>query len=222
MPRIFILENVKGLTTHDSGNTFSIIQEQLSSLQDYTVEYLEFNTRNFGIPQNRPRIYIVGQLKQHARDITMRPINMPPITQLLDPNAPRDELTENMQNVVLNRLGRVKDLDQGANYIINVACSVNGFGSAMKEISPCLLAGAAKYYTTLYNRFLTTRELYRLQGFPEEFQLPANVPEKELNAAAGNAMSVNVLYYLLQGLLRKGVPMKRGSRPPSTPRQYGV
>jgi DNA (cytosine-5)-methyltransferase 1 len=60
-PRLLLLENVKGLLSHDGGRTLAII---LSSLQDvgYKLEWEVLNSKNFGVPQNRERIFIVGHL----------------------------------------------------------------------------------------------------------------------------------------------------------------
>ena len=58
-PKAFLLENVKRLTTHDSGRTFRIILETLKQL-GYTVYFKVLNTLDFGLPQKRERIYIVG------------------------------------------------------------------------------------------------------------------------------------------------------------------
>jgi DNA (cytosine-5)-methyltransferase 1 len=60
-PRYFILENVKGLLSHDKGRTFRIIIETLVEL-GYCVEWQLLNSKDFGIPQNRERVYIVGHL----------------------------------------------------------------------------------------------------------------------------------------------------------------
>ena len=56
-----VLENVKGLLSHDGRRTFSIMYKILTDL-GYTVEYEVLNTRNYGIPQNRERVFIVGYL----------------------------------------------------------------------------------------------------------------------------------------------------------------
>ena len=61
-PKAFLLENVKGLVSHDKGNTFKVILETLNEL-GYDVHYKILNTKDFNIPQNRERIYIVGFLK---------------------------------------------------------------------------------------------------------------------------------------------------------------
>ena len=60
-PRNFILENVKGLLSHDSGNTFKTIITTLAEL-GYCVEWQVLNAKNFGVPQNRERVFIVGHL----------------------------------------------------------------------------------------------------------------------------------------------------------------
>ena len=62
-PNGFILENVRGLTTHDKGGTFKTIINSLEAL-GYKIEYRLMNTSNFNVPQNRVRIYIVGVLEQ--------------------------------------------------------------------------------------------------------------------------------------------------------------
>ena len=59
MPSFFLLENVRGLTTHDQGRTFKTIQDHLKKL-GYHLHYLLLNSSNFGVPQNRVRIYILG------------------------------------------------------------------------------------------------------------------------------------------------------------------
>ena len=58
----FLLENVKGLLSHDNGRTFATIYGVLADL-DYTIECELLNTRNFSCPQNRERIYIVGRFR---------------------------------------------------------------------------------------------------------------------------------------------------------------
>lgn len=62
-PKAFLLENVRGLTSHDQGRTFKTIIDRLQNL-NYGVSYLILNSSNFGIPQNRVRVYILGLYNQ--------------------------------------------------------------------------------------------------------------------------------------------------------------
>lgn len=61
-PRILFLENVKGLLSHDKGRTFRIILSTLDEL-GYNVEWQLLNSKNFGVPQNRERVFIIGHLR---------------------------------------------------------------------------------------------------------------------------------------------------------------
>lgn len=65
-PPYFLLENVRGLVTHDKGRTFKTIKESLENL-GYSVDYLLLNSSNYGVPQNRVRIYILGVLNQKIK-----------------------------------------------------------------------------------------------------------------------------------------------------------
>lgn len=61
-PRLLFLENVKGLLNHDRGNTFETILSALDEL-GYDVEWQALNSKNFGVPQNRERVFIIGHLR---------------------------------------------------------------------------------------------------------------------------------------------------------------
>lgn len=61
-PRYLFLENVKGLLNHDRGNTFEVILSALDEL-GYNVEWQVLNSKNFGVPQNRERVFIIGHLR---------------------------------------------------------------------------------------------------------------------------------------------------------------
>ena len=65
-PKHFILENVRGLLSHDSGRTFQTILKVLSDI-GYLVQWEVCNSKNYGVPQNRERVYIVGHLRGGSR-----------------------------------------------------------------------------------------------------------------------------------------------------------
>lgn len=62
-PRVFIFENVKGLINHDNGNTWRVIQDVFEDL-GYDIHHQVLNSRDYGIPQNRERIFVVGFRKK--------------------------------------------------------------------------------------------------------------------------------------------------------------
>ena len=65
-PRLLLLENVKGLLSHDNGNTFRTIISTLDEL-GYDLQWQVLNSKNFGVPQNRERVFIVGHLRGTSR-----------------------------------------------------------------------------------------------------------------------------------------------------------
>ena len=65
-PRLLVLENVKGLLSHDKGNTFYTILTTLDEL-GYDLQWQVLNSKNFGVPQNRERVFIVGHLRGTSR-----------------------------------------------------------------------------------------------------------------------------------------------------------
>ena len=101
-PRILFLENVKGLLSHDKGRTFGIILNTLDEL-GYDCEWQVLNSKNFGVPQNRERVFIIGHLRgergreifpitgesEHAIENYIKPVNDSKKTRLL---LKRDDL----------------------------------------------------------------------------------------------------------------------------------
>ena len=199
-PKFFILENVRGLLSHDDGNTFKTIMKSLKNLKKYNIYSKGLNTQDYGLPQNRPRVYIIGIDKKIIGTKNFKfpepfPLKIK-VSDIMDKSLKVTEnLTPNMINVIKNRVSR-KNGNMRDNYIVNANGSINGFGSAMKEVSPCLLANAFNFYSTKYKRVLTSREHLRLQGFPDSF-IPLD-DEKITKKQAGNSMSVNVLMLLLK------------------------
>ena len=65
-PKMLFLENVKGLLSHDKGRTFAVILSKMDEL-GYDAEWQVLNSKNFGVPQNRERVFIIGHLRGEPR-----------------------------------------------------------------------------------------------------------------------------------------------------------
>lgn len=90
-PKLFIFENVKGLLTHDKGNTFKIVLDAFKSL-NYNIQYDVLKATDYGIPQSRQRLFLIGILKE-----TNISINFPPQKQKLELKM-SDLLEDNVNN----------------------------------------------------------------------------------------------------------------------------
>lgn len=104
-PKAFILENVKGLVNHDKGNTLKVILDTLTKKLNYNVFYQVLNSKDYGVPQNRERIYIIG-FKDKSIDFEFprkldKQVNL---DDILDSNLNGSEISETAKFNVLNNL----------------------------------------------------------------------------------------------------------------------
>ena len=93
-PQYLFLENVKGLLNHDKGDTFEVILSTLDEL-GYDVEWQVFNSKNFGVPQNRERVFIIGHLRGEC---TRRVFPLSGESEQSDHQPPKIEIIGNTKN----------------------------------------------------------------------------------------------------------------------------
>ena len=197
MPKAFMLENVRNLTAHDGGKTFKVIRTHLESL-GYNVYAKVLNALDYGVPQKRERIIIVGFLD----DVFF---NFPdPV-----PASKRIKLKDILENEVdskyyvkdrirESRLMRLKDPNYPKPYISheNMAGSITPH-----PYSSCLRAGASANYILINDeRRPTEREMLRLQGFPEDFKIV--VSYGKIKHQTGNSVAVPVIKAVAREMIK--------------------
>lgn len=172
-PKYLFLENVKGLISHDKGYTFETIIGSLDEL-GYDVEWQVLNSKDFGVPQNRERVFIIG----HLRGTSGRQIF---------------PIAETRSDKSIMQLGNIKKTESfGGNPQCGRIYSIDG-------LAPCLntMQGGQREPKILIDgkvRKLTPRECWRLQGFPDwAFDKAQEVnSNSQLYKQAGNSVTVNV------------------------------
>lgn len=204
-PKLIFLENVKGFKNHDKGKTLKVVKETLESL-GYQVFYEVLNARNFGLPQNRERIYIVAFLKDKFNEINfdfgeLKKINIEScLGNILEKNIDEkytisDKLWEG------HKRRKAMHEEKG-----------NGFGySIFDENSKYTSTMSARYYkdgseilikqANKNPRKLTPRESARLQGFPENFLIP--VSDNQSYKQFGNSVAVPVVRNIAHSILKE-------------------
>ncbi len=196
-PKYFVLENVRNITEHKKGETYKTIKEMLSKL-NYNISYHVLNTMDYGIPQHRRRLYIVG-VKNETFTLLPYTKPCPSVREFVDTTMigqvgrcliPRRQGILN--HVVMKKNVKVED-----DWVITTGSSAS-YARSNKDYSPCITANCRFYYITSLQRFLTPRELSNLQGFPEDMPLANN---GQAYKQIGNAMSCNVVYHILASLL---------------------
>lgn len=199
-PKSFLLENVKGLTNHDHGRTFKIMLDILENKLGYKVYYKVLNAKNFGLPQNRERIMIVG-FKNHNIDFKF-PEEINKETKVGDIliDNPDSKYTISDKIWESHQLRKERNRAKG-----------NGFGySLFNEESPYTSTISARYYKDGSEilieqegknpRKLTPREAARLQGYPDSFKIV--VSDTQAYKEFGNSVPVNMINAVAQEMYK--------------------
>jgi len=214
-PKVVFLENVKNFVQHDNANSLKTVLKTLKNL-GYKTHYQVLNSSNFGLPQNRERLYIVAFLNDYdTNEFCFPSIKM--ISSLEDvlEQEPLDGkiIERNDINLFKNyspnknifgeldlpnrpiQIGKVNKGGQGERiyHPLGHAITLSAYG------------GGAGAKTGLYQingkiRKLSPRECARVQGFPEDFIYPESVTEA--HKQFGNSVSIDVLQYIIFEIIK--------------------
>mmetsp|Transcript_59158 Transcript_59158/g.95678 ORF Transcript_59158/g.95678 Transcript_59158/m.95678 type:complete len:369 (-) Transcript_59158:198-1304(-) len=215
-PSAFILENVKGLLSHEGGRTLDTILKTLRGIGDgaYAIDVKLINTQDHGVPQNRERVYFVGirkdVLHKTAKFSWPEPLVRPSIEKFLD-RRDRPALLSDLPPTSSGTAHRnvkkvVKDLVKAGSDPLNqpfvLDCDSScGWASFMKARTPCMtVSRAAGHWVTNRGRRMRTDEMMRLQGMDEKGFVQV-VSDRQLGKQVGNAMSQNILERIMVRLL---------------------
>ena len=203
-PRCFILENVKQLKGHQQGKTLSKILGTLRSI-GYHVEFNVLNALDFGVPQKRERIFIVGFLEPVRFEWPEGKIPMTPLEALLEKDVPDFYYaSESIRDKRMATRAGKQPLQQATIWHENKSGAISAYPYS------CALRAGASYNYLLVNgeRRLTEREMLRLQGFPEHYHIVCGY--QATRKQAGNSVAVPcvaaVLRALLDGLIPSRIP----------------
>ena len=214
-PKILFLENVKNLTKHDKGNTIRVIKKTLEEL-GYVVNYQVLNASDYGLPQNRERVFIVC----FRNDLNIRNFKFPkPSGKIVSLNdiIEKDSKVKPIQRTDIfidKKYIPEKDLFGNIdlpNKLIQVGI-VNKGGQGERIYSTyghaCTLSaygGGVGAKTGLYDidgvyRKLSPRECARVQGFPDFFKIDRN--NGQAYKQFGNSVAVNVLNAIIEEIIK--------------------
>jgi DNA (cytosine-5)-methyltransferase 1 len=182
-PKAFVLENVKLLAGHDGGRTLKKILKTLTDLGYYT-EYRILNALDFGLPQKRERIWIVGFRDSKYISWPLGGVPMMPLSKILERDVPRSFYASD--RIREKRWSVMAPTKEPTIWHENKAGHISAYPYS------CALRAGASYNYLLVNgeRRLTPREMLRLQGFPESFKIESS--DSQARKQAGNSLPVNV------------------------------
>lgn len=194
-PYGFLLENVSRLVTHDKGRTFEVILDRLKNL-GYTVYFKVLNTIDFGLPQLRKRIYIVGFKDKIHFKFPEPDGTKVSLEELLEPE---NEIPENYYVSEEIREKRLEKVKPNAPFPSIWHENIGGNISALPYSCALRAGGSYNYLLVNGERRLTGREMLRLQGFPDSFVI--NVSYTQVRKIAGNSVSIKVIELIAKEIL---------------------
>lgn len=188
-PKICILENVRGFMNIEGGVPYNKLLTSLKK-ERYNVNSDIYNTKNYGIPQNRERMYIVAirsdlQVKEYTKPRVkpMKPFDDLVIDRTIYPVRIPEKYQKNI--VKLKHLTKI--------------ITPRNYYSPIEKVSPTLDTTCKDFYLVKYNRLLSYQEALMLQGFPKNFKQV--VSTTQFTKQIGNSMSVNVLKEIFKNAL---------------------
>lgn len=195
-PKAFVLENVKLLVGHNQGRTLARIMETLRDL-DYQADFRVFNALHFGLPQKRERVFIVGFRKPTLFDWPTERVPMKPLSDVLERRVPERFYASDY--IRKRRWGVLKPTKELTIWHENKGGHISAYPFS------CALRAGASYNYLLVNgeRRLTPREMLRLQGFPDSYQIVCN--ETQTRKQAGNSVPVPVVEAVLGKVFAAGI-----------------
>jgi DNA (cytosine-5)-methyltransferase 1 len=220
-PPVVFLENVKFLQYHDNGRTLKIIIESLES-QGYFVKYKVLNAKDFGVAQNRERIYFVASKDKFFNfELIPKSDEKVFIKDILDPEGPyeildpeeytiidRDLWTQQESGLIFvgyrNKKIRKKGVRPGTKHLSRVHSQPNRIYH-INGTHPTLPAQESSGRFWIYNgevvRKLTIKECFRLMGFPNDFiSISTN---STLYHQIGNSVAIPVVEAIAKEIRRQ-------------------
>ena len=218
-PKVFIYENVYGVLTHDKGNTWKVMQNSFNRL-GYYYKWKILNSKDYGIPQSRRRLYVVGFKNREEYE----KFNFPEEQELK--YTMQDFLVENVKEgnfinkdgklIITEKIGEEPDEKSylSEKLVKYVMCpGTKNFYHADAEINlkvaRALLStqgnthrASVNNYVTTHGRIraLTPRETYRLMGFPDDYKIV--VSRAQALKQSGNSIVVDVLINILKEIYK--------------------
>jgi len=217
-PHCFILENVKNLVHHDAGDTFKTIMLELKEL-GYHVCYEILNARDFGVPQNRERIFIIGSKSGYFNFDKMKRVPHTNILSILEKDNdnsldPKDYTIINNQKLqksglifagYINGEQRKSGVKEGSEHLSRAHRQQNRIYSAngvRQTLSSQETSG--RYFVYIPHkgtvRKLTPTECYRVMGFPDSFK--KHPSKTECYKQIGNTVCPPLIYEMAKIIKR--------------------
>lgn len=197
-PKAFLLENVEGLETHDSGNTIRVIEEALRAM-GYVIDRRVLDAADFGVPQHRRRTYIVGFREEVVGGEF--PMTWPKqmrsrrgVGSIIERGVKGHSISKHLQRVYIYKKndGRPEVVDCRSTEPVKTLCA--SYHKIQRLTGTFVRDGETGL------RLLTANECKGIMGFPSWFEIPQNVSRTQMYRQFGNSVAVPVVKRIAKAL----------------------
>ena len=210
-PKMFVMENVAALKTHNKGKTIEEIVTEFKKV-GYSVKYDMLNAVNFGVPQQRRRIFVIGTLNENNQfefpDETKEVITveealrgLPKLKSGETSSIPNHNAMKHSEKM-LEKMSYVKDGGNRQDIPEEIRPKSGDIRKYIrynsKEPSICITGDMRKVFHYEQNRALTGRELARIQTFPDEFIFKGNAGK--VQQQIGNAVPPKLAFKIANSI----------------------
>jgi DNA (cytosine-5)-methyltransferase 1 len=196
--KAFLLENVAGLESHDNGRTLQVIEDALTEL-GYKYDYRVLDAADFGVPQHRSRIYIVGYRNRKGGRISL---DWPEgtkkhrsIGKFVQTGVTGHSISKHLQNVYIFKKddGRPQIIDTKSDFPVKTL--VASYHKIQRLTGTFVRDGETGL------RLLTADECKAIMGFPKDFKIP--VSRTQMYRQMGNSVAVPVIQAIASEMRRE-------------------
>ncbi len=198
--RAFLLENVAGLRNHDDGRTLQIIEDTLTEL-GYAYDYKVLDAADFGVPQHRSRIYIVGfKSRRGGRKEFKWPRGSSDhvgVGKCIQSDVKNHSISKHLQKVYMFKKndGRPQVVDSSTSEPAKTL--VASYHKIQRLTGTFVRDGETGL------RLLTADECKAIMGFPPEFEIPVSVSRTQMYRQMGNSVAVPVVSVLAKWMVKE-------------------
>jgi len=205
-PKIIFMENVKNFATHDNGKTLAVIENIIKEL-GYSFSYQVLNAVNYGVPQNRERIYMICfrndigierfqfpkpfKLTKHVEDYLLPEEQIAEKYYVDRPDIYISRESDNEYSEKPLKLGIVNKGGQGERIY-----STKGIAITLSAYGGGVFAKTGGYLVNGRYRRLVPRECARIMGYPDEFKIVSN--DNQAYKQFGNSVVIDVLQLIAE------------------------
>lgn len=205
-PKVFIYENVKAVLNNDNGDTWKVMESVFNQI-GYNWTFMNLNSKDFGVPQSRERIFVVGFRKDIVLNGTFKEPKKKKLNKymqdiLIDNEIEdKNECCEILKKYFISEKSKKYILSRGTkNFYAKPEIDLKVARPLLKTMHKMHRAGVDNYVTTNGKlRRLTPRECLRLMGFSDEFKII--VSDTQMYKQVGNSIVIDILIEIMKSII---------------------